>query len=231
MNCGTGVARCAGIDLVWELNNVRNLNYNFKDESILNLALTQSGADAVNNNERLEFIGDRVLGLTVAVMLFEMFPNEAEGELARRHAMLVSTETLASVALDFGLDKKVRRGHMTGGRLQHILANAMEAVLGAIYLDGGFDAAKQIIIDVWRDIAIVDLVAPKDPKTSLQEFVQKEDSGALPVYEYLEPVGASHNPMFNVSVSALGKTATGQGASKKAASSAAAEALLKILAI
>lgn len=210
---------------------MKSLKYNFKNDELLDLALTQSGADAVNNNERLEFIGDRVLGLTVAVLLFEMFPGESEGELARRHASLVSTETLATVALEFGLDKKVRRGHMTGGRMQHILANAMEAVLGAIYLDGGFEAAQKFIVDIWRDIAAAALVAPKDPKTALQEFVQREDSGSLPVYEYLEPTGASHSPVFNVSVTALGKSATGQGSSKKAASIAAAEALLKTLAI
>ncbi|MBN1325184.1 MAG: ribonuclease III [Alphaproteobacteria bacterium] len=210
---------------------MQKLNYKFKDENILNLALTQSGADAVNNNERLEFLGDRVLGLSVAILLFEMFPNESEGELARRHAALVSTETLACVAMKFGLDKRVRRGHMTGGRVQHILANAMEAILGAIYIDGGFESAKDVIKNIWRDIASADLVAPKDPKTALQEFVQKEDSGTLPLYEYLDPTGASHNPEFVVSVTALGKTATGRGISKKAASTAAAEALLKSLAI
>ncbi|MDR1337862.1 MAG: ribonuclease III [Rickettsiales bacterium] len=209
---------------------MKKLKYDFKDKSILDLALTQSGADAVNNNERLEFIGDRVLGLTVAALLFEMFPNESEGELARRHASLVSTETLAGVAMEFGMDKKVRRGHMTGGRLRHILANAMEAVLGAVYLDGGFDAAQKLVVDIWRDIAAADKVAPKDPKTALQEFVQREDSGTLPEYEYLAPTGASHSPVFNVSVTALGKSATGQGSSKKAASIAAAEALLKKLA-
>jgi ribonuclease-3 len=88
---------------------MKQLTYHFKDKTILDLALTQSGADAVNNNERLEFIGDRVLGLTVAVLLFDMFPNESEGELARRHASLVSTETLANVAMGFGLDKTLRR--------------------------------------------------------------------------------------------------------------------------
>lgn len=210
---------------------MKKLDYVFKNKNILDLALTQSGADAVNNNERLEFIGDRVLGLSVAVLLFEMFPNETEGELARRHAVLVSTETLASVAMKFGLDKSVRRGHMTGGRVQHILANAMEAILGAIYIDGGFESAKKFITEIWRDIASADLIAPKDPKTALQEFVQHEDSGALPVYEYLEQSGASHNPVFSVSVTALGKTALGTGVSKKAASTAAAEALLKTLAI
>ena len=210
---------------------VKKLNYVFNDESLLELALTQSGVDSVNNNERLEFIGDRVLGLSVAGLLFDMFPGEAEGDLARRHAMLVSTETLAQVACEFGLDKMVRHGHMTAGRVKHILADAMEAVFGAIYLDGGFETARDIIVDIWRELAAADAVAPKDPKTRLQEFVQQADSGNLPVYEYLEATGASHNPVFNVRVSAMGKSAVGTGTSKKSASVDAASQLLKILAI
>lgn len=210
---------------------VKKLNYVFNDESLLELALTQSGVDSVNNNERLEFIGDRVLGLSVAGLLFDMFPSEAEGDLARRHAMLVSTETLAQVACEFGLDKMVRHGHMTAGRVKHILADAMEAVFGAIYLDGGFETARDIIVDIWRELAAADAVAPKDPKTRLQEFVQQADSGNLPVYEYLEATGASHNPVFNVRVSAMGKSAVGTGTSKKSASVDAASQLLKILAI
>ena len=120
---------------------------------------------------------------------------------------------------------------MTAGRTMHILADAMEAVFGAIYLDGGFDIARAIIVEIWHDLATADVVAPKDPKTALQEFVQQSDFGNLPVYEYLEPTGASHNPTFNVRVSAMGKTATGSGTSKKSASIAAAESLLKMLAI
>lgn len=210
---------------------MKKLKYEFKNPELLDLALTQSGANSENNNERLEFVGDRVLGLTVAEMLFNMFPNEMEGELARRHAMLVSTDTLARVAKMLGLDTAVRHGHMTGGRIQHILADAMEAVFGAIFIDGGFDAARGIITEIWHDLAAADATAPKDPKTALQEFVQKADSGALPTYEYLPPTGFSHNPEFTVSVSAMGKCASGTGSSKKAASIAAAEALLKILAI
>lgn len=207
------------------------IDYSFKNPQLLELALTQSGADAVHNNERLEFIGDRVLGLSVAALLYDMFPEEHEGELARRHAMLVSTETLAHVAHLLEIDKHVRHGHMTAGRSQHMYADAMEAVLGAIFLDGGFEAARDIIVKNWRDLAAADIQAPKDAKTALQELVQKEASGALPVYEYLEPTGASHSPVFNVRVSAMGHTATGSGSSKKAASVAAAEELLKILAI
>ncbi len=210
---------------------MKKINYDFNDDSLLELALTQSGANSTQNNERLEFIGDRVLGLSVAGLLYEMYPNETEGELARRHAMLVSTETLGNVARELGLDKQIRHGHMTAGRIQHILANAMEALLGAIYLDGGFDAACNVIVDIWRELASMDAVAPKDPKTRLQEFVQKNVPGSLPVYEYMETVGASHNPVFNVRVSAMGHSATGRGSSKKTASIAAAEELLKILAI
>ncbi len=210
---------------------MKELNYKFKDENLLALALTQSGANATNNNERLEFIGDRVLGLGVATLLYDMFPNESEGELARRHATLVSADTLAEVAMEFGFDKRVRHGHMTGGRLKHIMADAMEATLGAIYIDGGFQAAQKFVAEIWTPLAAAQSAAPKDPKTQLQELVQKAGDGALPEYEYLDACGASHNPVFNVSVSALGKTAKGRGASKKLASIAAAEELLKELAI
>lgn len=207
------------------------LNYTFNNPKLLELALTQSGADSAHNNERLEFIGDRVLGLSVAALLYEMFPKENEGELARRHAMLVSTETLAQIAIKLGIDKHVRHGHMTAGRSQHMYADAMEAVLGAVFLDGGFDAARDIIVDLWQELAVADVQAPKDAKTTLQELVQKSTAGELPVYEYLDPVGASHKPVFKVKVSALGCSATGTGSSKKAASISAAEELLKILAI
>jgi len=164
-------------------------------------------------------------------MLYEMYPTEAEGNLARRHAFLVSTDTLARVALTIGLEKDLRHGHMTGGKTNHILANAMEAILGAIYLDSGFDTACKIITDIWHDLASAEVDAPKDAKTALQEFVQKNGHGDLPVYEYMEPTGASHNPEFTATVTALGKSATGVGASKKLASLSAAEKLLKILAI
>lgn len=207
------------------------LQYKFKNRELLNLALTQSGIDAKHNNERLEFIGDRVLGLSVAELLYEMYPDDAEGNLARRHAFLVSTETLAHVAKDLDLEHDLRHGHMTGGKINHVLANGMEAILGAIFLDSGFDSARAIIYDLWTPMAKSEIIAPKDAKTALQEFVQKDGNGALPVYEYMEPTGASHNPEFTVVVSALGKSATGVGSSKKAASLIAAENLLKILAI
>ena len=208
-----------------------NLNYTFQNKDLLDLALTQSGIDAKHNNERLEFIGDRVLGLSVAALLYEMYPDDNEGGLARRHATLVSTETLAMVAKQLEIEKHLHHGHMTGGKINHILANAMEAILGAIFLESGFEIAKNVIYEIWTELARAEITAPKDAKTALQEFVQKTDNGALPVYEYLEPTGASHNPQFNVTVTAMGKSATGVGSSKKAASLDAADKLLKILAI
>ncbi len=208
------------------------IKYEFKNRELLDLALTQSGANAVQNNERLEFIGDRVLGLTVAYLLYDMFRDESEGELARRHAKLVSTRTLAVVARQMELESGLRHGHLTGGRKNHVLANTTEAVLGAIFLDGGYDVARDVIMEYWRDLAEADPVAPKDPKTALQEFVQRAADGALPVYEYeLIEGNGMHNPEFSATVTAVGLTATGHGASKKAASIDAAAALLKKLAI
>jgi len=207
------------------------LNYKFKDKQLLDLALTQSGVDAKHNNERLEFIGDRVLGLSVAALLYDMYPDEAEGYLSRRHAVLVSTNTLANVAKEIGLESQLHHGHMTGGKINHILANAMEAVLGAIFIESGFETARSVILGIWSDLAAAEITAPKDAKTALQEYVQKKDAGALPVYEYMKPTGKSHNPEFTAIVTALGKSATGVGSSKKNASLDAAEKLLKSLAI
>ncbi len=207
------------------------LKYKFKDESLFNLAMTQSGVDGAHNNERLEFVGDRVLGLSVSSLLYTMFPDETEGEIARRYAVLVSTETLADVAIKLELEKSLHHGHMTGGRKRHMLANTMEALLGAIFFDAGFDTARKFICDIWTDLAAAAPVAPKDSKTKLQEFVQKHANGSLPVYKYNEPTGAAHCPVFSVSVTAMGQTATGEGSSKKNASTAAADALLKKLAI
>jgi ribonuclease-3 len=207
------------------------LDYKFKDDSLFDLAMTQSGIDSHHNNERLEFVGDRVLGLCVSSMLYTMFPQEAEGELARRYAALVSTETLADVAISLGLDKTLRHGHMTAGRIRHALANAMEALLGAIFFDSGFDEVRRFVIGIWHDLAASELRPPKDPKTELQEFVQKRDAGALPVYEYTAKAGPANAPVFSVKVTALGLSASGTGQSKKIASLAAADALLKKLAI
>lgn len=207
------------------------LKYKFKDAALLELAMTQSGINTAHNNEKLEFVGDRVLGLSVATLLYKMFPTETEGELARRFAVLVSTDTLAAVAMKMELDKNLHHGHVTGGRKRHLIANAMEAVLGAMYFDSGFEETCKFISEIWRPLAAAEAEAPKDSKTKLQEYVQKHDNGALPVYEYIDTVGPAHCPTFTVTVTAMGESATGCGTSKKTASIAAAAALFKKLAI
>ncbi|MCQ2562768.1 MAG: ribonuclease III, partial [Alphaproteobacteria bacterium] len=207
-----------------------NLDYTFKNPTFLDLALTQSGVNAIHNNERLEFIGDRVLGLSVASLLYELYPNEDEGKLAPKLALLVSAETLSKVAVNLGIDKHIKHGHLTAGKQKNILADAMEAIIGAIYLDSDFNTANTFIKNIWINLANTLVLPPKDAKSILQEIVQQQKS-ELPVYEYTDPIGPADNPQFSATVTALGKSATGTGSSKKQASIQAAENLLKILAI
>ncbi|MDR0449305.1 MAG: ribonuclease III, partial [Rickettsiales bacterium] len=173
------------------------LDYEFKDEKLLERALTQSGADSVDNNERLEFLGDRVLGLAAAELLCEMFPTEAEGALAQRHASLVSTATLGKIASDMDLFSNIKHTHLTAGKNRNITADALEAVIGAIYTDGGFEAARKVVREMLRPIAAEHETPPKDAKTALQEYCQKS-FGKLPEYVFKEETGPSHNPVFNV---------------------------------
>lgn len=227
--------RCVGTELAPGCINVKsltmNLKYKFKDTTLLDLAMTQSGINVAHNNERLEFVGDRVLGLSVATLLYRMFPDEKEGELARRFSSLVSTDTLAAVAMKLELEKSLHHGHLTGGRKRHMIANAMEAVIGAIYFDGGFERAYEFILEIWEPLAAAEAEAPKDSKTKLQEYVQKNDNGALPIYKFSSETGPAHSPVFAATVTAMGQSANGSGTSKKAASVAAAAALFKKLAI
>ena len=200
--------------------------YKFIDEKLFELAMTQSGANHAVNNERLEFLGDRVLNLAIAELLYKTFADETEGELARRHAALVSAKILSEMAVKFGFDKTARHGHLTGGRKENVLADIMESVLGAMYLDGGWEAVREFIHKHWTDLARADKVAPKDPKTKLQEMAQHSGNPHLPVYEF---AASKKRNEFVVTVTALGKTATGTGTSKKSATISAAESLLSIL--
>lgn len=204
---------------------MKKLNYVFNNEKLFELAMTQSGADAENNNERLEFLGDRVLGLSVAEMLYKIFPGESEGKLARRFAVLVSTKTLALIAKNFGLEKSIRHGHLTGGMKEHVAADAMESVIGAIYLDGGWESAKKFVLENWTEIAMAEVEAPKDPKTELQEMAQHSGNGSLPVYEFTD----CKRNTFCACVTALGQSAEGKGSTKKSATIAAAQKLLDVL--
>lgn len=180
--------------------------------------------------ERLEFLGDRVLGLCVAEWLLERFPDEREGSLAKRHAALVRREALGTVADAIGLGEHLRLSPAEasgGGRSNRtILADACEAVIGALYLDGGLDAAKGFIRGAWAGMIDRADVPPVDPKTALQEWAQGRGR-PLPVYEMIEQTGPAHEPVFRVRVRVEGEEpVTGSGSSKRAAEKQAASLLL-----
>ncbi len=180
--------------------------------------------------ERLEFLGDRVLGLVIAEWLYEKFPEASEGELAKRHAGLVNRDALRAVAVEIGLGQHLRLAHgeeASGGRKNiATLPDAMEAILGALYLDGGLKAAQNFIHRFWqKDIAIAE--APADPKTVLQEWAQGQGL-PLPQYKVVEHSGPAHAPKFVIEVSVKGHApVTAEGESKRAAQKAAAALLIK----
>ncbi len=184
------------------------------------------------SNERLEFIGDRVLGLLMAEWLIERFPDEQEGELGPRHAYLVSRPVLARIAEQVGLAAalEVAPHEARAGIRQaaNVLADAIEAVLGAAYLDGGLQAARQFVRATWCEAMVGQALPPKDPKTALQEWLLGRGM-KLPAYTVQSAEGPSHAPRFVIRVEASGRTGTGTAGSKRAAESAAAAALLRQL--
>ena len=185
----------------------------------------------MGHNERLEFLGDRVLGLIIADMLLDRFPHEQEGEIAQRYAALVRTETLERVAKDLQLDRYI---HMSWGEEQNggrkntsLLANVCEAVIAALYKDCGIDGVRMFLEKKWAPIIEEYILPPKDPKTTLQEWVQGEGY-SLPAYKETGRSGPDHSPLFTVEVSVKDhEAATGTGHSKQHAEQAAAASFLK----
>jgi ribonuclease III len=181
------------------------------------------------SNERLEFVGDRVLGLLMAEWLAERFPAEQEGELGRRLAHLVSQPVLAAIAAEIGLPAAldVAPGESRAGvrRLATVLADAMEAAIGAVFLDAGLEPARRFVRSAWDGAIRGQAEPPKDSKTGLQEWAQAHGLG-LPVYQVASREGPSHAPVFVVTVAVGKQSGTGTGASKRAAEQAAAEHLL-----
>lgn len=181
------------------------------------------------SNERLEFIGDRVLGLTMAEWLAERFPREQEGELGRRLAYLVSQPVLAGVAEAVGLAAvlSVSPGEAKAGVAKRatVLADALEAALGALYLDGGLDVARDFVRRAWNEAMTEQADPPKDAKTALQEWAQKRGKD-LPVYEVSGRSGPPHAPEFTVTVAVGAFEGIGAAGSKRAAEQLAAGDLL-----
>ena len=207
------------------------LGHHFSDENLLRRALTHASAgDAASSYERLEFLGDRVVGLVLAEILLARFPGEAEGDISRRHAKLVSRGALAEIAatIELGDHMIMASGEAQAGLRGNaaVLADTMEAVLGALYLDAGLAAAARFIAAAWDPLIRADAAPPRDAKTSLQEWVQAR-AKALPRYRLIDRKGSDHEPLFRVAVHVPGvDEMTGEGRSKRMAEQAAAGKML-----
>ncbi len=217
----------------------RRLGYVFTDRSYLETALTHSSyanesLQTRHSNERLEFLGDAVLGFCAAKTICRLYPDMPEGGLTRLRAELVCEASLHQVALSLGLGEYIRLGkneQCNGGRTRtSILADCVEAIIAAIYLDGGLESAERFIADyILRDIRAGHRPARTDYKTQLQEILQRE-GGAAPVYTIIDQTGPDHDKTFTASVALHGgASAQGEGKSKKEAEQAAARAALEKL--
>lgn len=212
------------------------LGHHFRDADLLKRALTHSSLGA-ENYERLEFLGDRVLGVVIAEIVFKSFPHEREGALAKRHSALACTETLAEIAkvLDLPDVAILSEGERAaGGMMQdNLLADALEAVIGAIYLDCGshygLKVCYDVILGLWGEKIHQLKEPPIDSKTALQEWAQARKLGT-PVYEIIERSGPDHAPQFKIQVTVRTyPPKIAQGSSRRAAEKEAAKNLLTYL--
>jgi ribonuclease-3 len=210
------------------------ISYRFKDEKLLSRSMTHrsaaQGKAAEWSNERLEFLGDRVLGLVIVETLMERFPTTREGDLAPRLNALVSRDACAVIGAELGLGQFLivdRSERATGGpEKRSLLANAAEAVIGAIYTDSGLEKARKFILMAWGTMLKGSAETPRDPKSSLQEWAQGQGL-VTPTYRHDAREGPDHAPVFTATVLVTGHTpVSGTGASKQLAERAAAQKML-----
>jgi ribonuclease-3 len=208
---------------------IRDLGHEPKDASLFDLAFTHSSLGR-DSYERLEFLGDRVLGMVIARALYERYPKEPEGDLSRRYNGLVDRETCAEIGREIGVPELVRLGKQAredgASQSENVVGDVVEALIGALLLDGGFPAAERFIMQAWEPYLTSQRRAPQHPKSALQELAAAKGCKP-PTYEVLARTGAHHAPKFTIRVSVpkLGD-ATAEGSSKQEAETAAAEALL-----
>ena len=208
----------------------KNLKIKFKNKKILLTALTHKSANQKNNNEKLEFLGDRVLGLVLSKKLFDLYPHENEGVLDKRFARLVNRKTCCDVAWSINLQNYIiiadRKNKITI-KDEKILSDCCEALIGSVYIDNGFTQAKDFILRIWKKNIDKSDVTILDPKTKLQEFSLKSYK-KLPIYKLESSSGPKHNPTFKISVSINKfKKFVGIGTSKQLAELDGAAKLLK----
>jgi ribonuclease-3 len=205
------------------------LGYRANDPALFARALTHSSLGG-DSYERLEFLGDRVLGLVIARALFNRYPDEPEGKLSRRYNALVAGETCAEVGRQLGLPAMIQLGKQAredgANQSDNVIGDVVEALLGALFIDGGLEAAERLILSAWGDYLDGQGRAPQHPKSALQELAAARGCKA-PHYEVVSRTGAHHAPCFEIRVSVprLGE-ATASGSSKQEAETAAAETLL-----
>ncbi|NLI21077.1 MAG: ribonuclease III [Clostridiales bacterium] len=209
------------------------LGYHFRDDSLLRLALTHPSSKEREDNQRLEFLGDAVLEFAISDLLYRKYEGMREGELTARRASLVCEETLCHLARALDVGRHLRMGHgeeSTAGREKpSILADAMEAVIAAVYLDGGIEIASRLVNGLFAEEDKLVALRGHDDKGLLQEYTQAQELG-LPEYWVVEESGPAHDRRFITEVRVAGEAvARGEGASKKAAEQAAARLALEIL--
>lgn len=208
------------------------LDYRPKDKSLFELAFTHSSVGR-DSYERLEFLGDRVLGMVIARALYERYPSEPEGNLSRRYNGLVDRDTCAEIGRELGVPALVRLGKQAredgASQSENVVGDIVESLIGALLLDGGIDVAERFILSAWEPYLTSQRRAPQHPKSALQELAAARGVKP-PHYEVVSRTGAHHAPKFTirVSVARLGE-ATAEGSSKQEAETAAATALLSQL--
>lgn len=211
----------------------RLLGYQFKNPHLLKLSLTHRSTQD-ENNERLEFLGDAVVSFLIGEALYHQYPHAQEGELSRWRASLVNREALGDLARQFELGRYLilGQGEMKSGGAERtsILSCTIEAIIGAIYLDGGFTAAKECILRWYQPYlnTLTSAASHKDPKTLLQEYLQSQRM-SLPVYAVQTIEGEAHKQLFIVTCTVEDKQVTGKGSSRRRAEQEAAEAMIKVI--
>ncbi len=208
------------------------IKYNFKNKDLLHKALTHKSFNNSINNEKLEFLGDRVLGLIISKELLDKYPNEKEGIIDKKFANLVNKKTCTEIAKKIGLKKFLYLGptHKNLERSSNkIVSDSLEAIVGAIYIDGGIKSSEKFILNLWETYIVKSTETPIDSKTKLQEYSLKKYK-KLPKYTFFKTTGPHHNPLFKTEVEITGsKKIIGQGSSKKNAQQNAAAKLIKVL--
>ena len=210
----------------------KKIKIKFKNLNLLKIALTHKSYDSNNNNEKMEFLGDRVLGLVMAKKLLEIYPEEKEGILDKKFSSLVNKNTCLIIAKDIGIEKYelTLNSNKSKQKIQDkILSDSCEALIGAIYLDKGFNITEKFILDSWKDQIDKSIITQIDAKTKLQEYSLKKYK-RLPIYKLISNTGPRHQPTFKVSVKLFNsKNYIGEGKSKKDAEQNAATLCFKNL--